>query len=71
MGKNAAQRDASGKKAIRALSAKSKPTSSSFDIKSLKYQKIPCETRGCLSDITAGRRQEHSCKNFSQYTQYE
>lgn len=45
MGKNAAVKDASGKRVIKAFSAKSKPTSSSFEIKPLKYQRILCETQ--------------------------
>ena len=46
MGKNAALKDASGMRVIKALSAKSKPTSNSFEIKPLKYQRILCETQG-------------------------
>lgn len=45
MDKNAALKDARRKRAIKALSAKSKPTSSSFEIKPLKYQRIRCETQ--------------------------
>ena len=71
MGKNAALRDASGKRVIKALSAKSKPTSNSFEIKPLKYQRIPGETQGCLSDCTAGRGERHSCRDFTGYVQYE
>lgn len=45
MDKNAALKDARRKRAIKALSAKSKPTSSSFEIKPLKYQRILGETQ--------------------------
>ena len=56
--RNAAPRAASReKRVIKALSAKSKPASSSFEIKPFKYQRIPRETQGCPSGRTAGRGQ--------------
>lgn len=54
LGRNAALEDAMGKRAIKALSAKSKPTSSSFEIKPAKYPRIVRPTR---------RRVSHCCRS--------
>lgn len=73
MGKNAALKDVSGKRVIKALSAKSKPTSSSFEIKPLKYQRILCETQRLSVRLRCCERrgEEHSCRSFTGYMQYE
>lgn len=58
MGKNAALKDASGKRVIKDLSAKSKSTSSSFEIKPLKCQRILHETQGLSVTLHWWERRE-------------